>query len=672
MGVRVGLFIALVAACGYEAARPPDPTGGPRDAGPREGDANGFPETGIGATDLLVAYVVPDHGPFRGGNEVLVRGTGFGPGAEVTVGGRSVVPAPEHVYPNRLRVVVPPGEPGPADVVVRIGDRAATLPGGYLYDPVAIAPDRGPTGGGTRVTIEGRGTAFAAGDRVVFGLWDCTGLSVVSSTRMSCRAPPGPVGPADVRINGAGGREIVVEDGFLYDDGVTLGGGLDGGPIAGSLHVTVLDEAARVPLTGAFVIVGDDPSTPHQGRTDLAGQIGFSGDDLAGRQALHVLHDCHETTSFVGFDASEVTVFLPRRFDPACGAPGAGHGRQGAYVSGELVWPGRPWEIVPPPRGGEIRVAYVFTSQTCAGDEWGCASPDPSIGGSRSRLLETGPGADRLYRIYARPSPVAVWAVAGIERVETGELAPYVMGVTRNVLVGPGEEATGVDIAMDMPLDHGFSVFLAPPPDPPADGGPDRFRVSADIVLGADGVLTRRIGGELFDVIRRPTIGEFRFGAQPALFGALAGGGYRIEASFHSGDFEDPPRTVLVRNGVREVEGDLFLDGWLGVPLPAVSSLSTDRVIRWTAGGLEPSLHAVVIAGSDLRTWRLFAPGDVRAVPIPDLSSVSGIDDIAPGPVAGAIYAVRIPGFDFDAFRYRHLDRDLWTAWAENRFTASR
>jgi hypothetical protein len=213
--------------------------------------------------------------------------------------------------------------------------------------------------------------------------------------------------------------------------------------------------------------------------------------------------------------------------------------------------------------------------------------------------------------------------------------------------------------------------------------GPDRFRVRADIDLGGEGVIVRRIGSgghggpPMGEVRGRSAEQPFRFYAQPALFGALEDGRYRIDAGWFTGDFDSTPFTQLILNGVRDVDDAVVVSGWIGIPqatAPAFGEpLPADRVIRWTADGAEPGLHLLSMSGGDGNpAWRHFAPGNVREAPIPDLSSIPEIEDIAPGFVTWSVYAVQIPGFDFNTFSYSHLNSRLWSGVAADTFTASR
>ena len=77
------LALAL-GGCGCEAVDvelwlegPPAPSVREVDAGPPD-QGGGFSDgSGIGTERLVVSRVAPNHGPFVGGNEAIVRGSGF-------------------------------------------------------------------------------------------------------------------------------------------------------------------------------------------------------------------------------------------------------------------------------------------------------------------------------------------------------------------------------------------------------------------------------------------------------------------------------------------------------------------------------------------------------------------------------------------------------------------
>jgi len=662
---------------------------GERDAGPPPEDlGTSFPDTGIGSSDLVLARVVPDHGSFRGGNEVVLRGSGLSLDAVVTFGGRMVQPADmELIDSRRLQVIVPAGEVGPADVSVTLEDETVTLEDGYTYDAIYVEPDRGSVAGGTFVSIVGQGTNFAEGDTVTFGRSACAEVTVVSPTRITCRTPPLSASTVDVTVTHTmDGTTTVAPDSYTYyDTSDPFGGGLGGGPVSGTVNITVLNATTGAPVDGATVFLGDGTG-PYVGDTDVGGRITFSGSDLVGAQVVTGSKFCFEKTSFVAADASDVTMFLVPWTDPMCGMgsgmPPPGRGRSGSYISGSLIWRGpsefspNPWLNIPPARPNEIKVAYVYATQLSID----LANPDPAQPGTIQRVLEAIPdplpGDERgyPYRIFVRPGSMAVYALAGLENSTTGEFIPYVMGVARNVLAGPGEEIEDRDMIMNITLDRSVDVVMTGLPAR-ARSGPSRYKVRAAVDLGGEGVIVRVVNDSEIDTLRRRTNdGPFRLVSQPALYDALSDGRYRIDAGWFTGDFDGLPYTQIVRTGIVGVDRPIEMGGYLGIPQatsPAYGApLPADRILRWSADGPTPSLHVVLMNGGDGNpAWRQFLPGDVREAPIPDTTAL-GVADIARGDVFWQVYAVTIPGFDFDTFSYAYLNDRYWEKSAVDFFTA--
>lgn len=655
------------------------PDGGAGDSG-----GPGFSDSAISRTDLSIERVVPNHGPFLGGNRVILRGSGFTGDATVYFGEHAVQGADhELIDGRRLAVIVPAGEPGLVDVRIEVGDEMATLADGYTYDTIAVDPDRGATSGGTFVTITAAGgLTFEAGDQPIFGRTPCTDVMLPSPTRITCRAPASSAGYVDVIVRrGTADLATAVEAYQYYDTSDPFGGGLGGGPIMGSINLTAINAMTGAPVEGAFAIIGEDLATEHQGLTDALGQVTFSGSDLVGAQTIHVAKHCFERTSVVSFDASDVTVFLVPLMDPSCGmgsgTPPVGRGRNGAFIEGHLVWAhdmmGMRWDNVPEAREGWVRVAYVYTTVA----EVDVANPDPAAGASRQRVLETdGDGMGYPYRIFARPAGLAVYALAGLEETASGRFVPYVMGVARNVLAGPGETVPGVDILMEIPLDHTLGVQTGALP-PAVRSGPDRFRVDAYLDLGGEGLIQRIVNDQVFDVVRRrDALDPFRFVGEPALEGSLVDGRYRVIAGWYTSEFDGQPYTVVVQNGVTQVDDTVVMPDFLGIPeatSPAFGErVPADRILRWTEqGDVVPDLHVILMLGGDFQpAWRMFVRGDVFEAPMPDLSSIPDLEDVTPGSITWVVYAVKIPGFDFDTFSYAHLNDRYWTHYSYDYFTA--
>jgi hypothetical protein len=651
-----------------------------------------FPETGINAKALTVTAILPSSGPFAGGNLAVVRGSGFTDDSLVFIGGNMVQPAETQLQDrNSLRVIVPAGVVGPADVAVQVGDEEAVREDAYVYNPLLIEPISGSIAGGTSVLITLSGATFDDEVQVEFGGNACTDMRVVAPHQVRCKTPAGEVGATDVRAfwpDASERGDYGAQDAFEYLDLTdTDHGGLSGGPIDGTINVTVVDSVAGFAVADAFVLIGDDPAGQYQGRTDERGQITFSGPDLTGPVTVHVVAKCMERGSIVAFDAQNVTLHLVPLLDPSCGMPGdpppPGRGTAGSLISGELIFPGsnefsvNAWDVVPPPRAEEVRVAYVFTTRSYVS----APNPSPAVSGTTARVLEeTSPPGTRgyPYRIFARPAGLAVYALSGLERRDTGEFIPYVMGVARSVLTSPGEETSGVDIQMNIPLDHEMQVAFARLPDR-TPRGPNQFRVQAHIDLGGEGVIVRQVNGQAIDMLTSFTGGTlFRFFAQPALIGTLSDARYQVIGGWYSQDNQEtPPYTEMRRLGVQAGAEPLVFDDLLAMPvvtspLPG-ANIPGDRVLRWTMAEPQPDLYVIEIVGGDgMPAWTQIVPGSQTESPIPDLSGIEGLEDIAPGIIPWVIRAIRLEDFDYDQFKYNSLAARFWTHTSVDTFTMQR
>jgi hypothetical protein len=138
-----------------------------------------FQSFNLAMTTPTITGVSPSGGPPGGGNTVAIAGSEFTFGTTtVTIGGNAAIPV-NVTGDTTLTVNAPRGPLGRADVVVTTPGGSVTRPGGYLYalapviasvrvtgDPPGT-PARGPTLGGTNVTIIG--TDFLPGAEVFFG-----------------------------------------------------------------------------------------------------------------------------------------------------------------------------------------------------------------------------------------------------------------------------------------------------------------------------------------------------------------------------------------------------------------------------------------------------------------------------------------------------------------------
>lgn len=631
-GVSRTAAIALglaVAAC-HGASLPPPPL--------RDGEV-GFLDAGP-APELALALhaVVPERGPFTGGNVVVLRASGLREpswsGAcarcEVTFGG-APASSVRFVDEHRLEVVVPPGAAGAVDVRVAQDGADATLAGGYTYDVLAVTPGAGTEGGGTFVTLRSAQPAFGAATEVRFGAAACERVTVEAPDLLTCFTPPGEIGVVDVEARGA--FTLVAPDAFRYEDPTVDDGGLGGGPLHGTLEVVVLGSGG--PLEGATVLAGPAPGALLRATTDARGLAAVGGPSLSrGPIDLHVSAPCHSPASMLRFDAARATVWLARDpYDEACALspPEPGPGTLPARVSGDLDvngWAG----IVAGPR--ERRVVRMTTTHAYR-------SFAPSVAatpGDRWRVVEGDEHGG--YRIAAASGLVAVVAFAGTED-DTGRFTPVAMGIARGLLLAPGEERTDVHVRVDIPLERSLRVSLGP-----TDG--TYHWVSATLRM-EEGYVVRTFDAERLDDASGSER-AFTLPRQPALTGALAGARFELEVRYADGAGGTSARWL------RGVESfDVHVDDFLPIP-SCVEPGAEDRfegVLRWSGGGAGNLTRVVLLGGSF--DWTAFGPGTLGEARLPAFGEL-GLARPSEGALTWAVWRVVLPGLDYDRLRYPQAD----------------
>jgi len=169
-------------------------------------------------SDVVVTSITPNRGKQAGGGIGRVTGSGFLPGAMVTIGGR---PAEDvDITPMLIIFKIPPGTEGTKDVVVTNPDgQKGMLRGGYTYNPLPViekvVPDRGLVTGGTQIIITGN--HFMEGAVVTIGVERVQRLDFFSTRELYLRTPPGTLGPKAVRVMNPDGQLAVLEEGFTYE-----------------------------------------------------------------------------------------------------------------------------------------------------------------------------------------------------------------------------------------------------------------------------------------------------------------------------------------------------------------------------------------------------------------------------------------------------------------------
>lgn len=480
---------------------------------------------------MSLLAIRPGAGPAAGGTAVRILGSGFGPGASVRFGG---IPATDvtFVSEGELRAVTPRGSPGPVDVAVRVSVGETVLRDGYEYLPPAMAilalePESGAFSGGTRVRVMGQGLGGVR--RVFFGGVEATEVVVESSVAVVARAPRAEA-PGPVMLMALGDGGAFRERAFLYFDPAQRGGGTWGGPIRGDVNVTVLNGQTGRGLPGAYVMLGADPHTPHQGATDDRGQITFSDLVMRGPVDVHATAVGQTAASLAGFDARNATLYVSPVPSPES-TPGTPGGTTGSTctVEGRILDYGK--YLLKPPWAMGTPFGQCWTS---ASTMFG-SNPDP------------GPGqyadAQGRFRIATRRGRFAVVCAMMVAPATGGLPFPVRMGLVPRVDCRD-RPVGGVEVALthDTDADLWFAVRGLPEHELGINGP----SVLGGWNLGDDGFL------DLLRRVERPLPDRLRVPWQPvAMDGPFAGAGHSVYQTASARTTNSLPYAVTLSAGLQ-------------------------------------------------------------------------------------------------------------------------
>ena len=626
----------------------------------------------------------PSHGPFAGGQRVLVRGKGFTSKVRVWLGANEVDQTQSiAVDPSHVQVVAPPGTAGLVDVSTQNGDDASTrrtLSKGYEYDALYADPATGPISGGNVVRILGQGTAWDATTTAEIDGQPCKTLSVVSPTELSCTAPAGTQGSKTIRVATGGTDVILVLDAYTYADSDNgYKGGLSGAALAGHLKVLVFDNYTGQAIPGAVVIVGTpDAPTSLEAVADAGGVAVFTDPSLTAPRTVTVAGKCHSPITFVADPVDTVTAYLDPVLDPACassGDPPPVGGKPGdqATISGELVWTGQDefkkalWTNVPlPVSDHEHQAAYVFTA---AGDPTYAFSLPNAV----SQVTLSSPGdTGYAFSVIASPGNRTLYAIAGIEddTVSPPKFTAYAMGSVVGVPALPGQLTTSIYINMNKTLDQVVTMQVSPPA--PGPKGPDRLRATVAVRLGADGYALLPAG---LQQPLLPTSGDVTFVGLPSLDGSLAGSVFVSSAKAVTGASGSAPLSAIGRALTTSTSQVVDMSGFVAVPTLVApktgAALDGQHLeVSFPAGG--PPLDVTVVdvqSGNGLYHWTIASPGGSQKIVLPDLS---GHPDVAlpSGPISIAVYGGVVDGFNYPTLSYADIRSSGMKAYSLDYFDA--
>lgn len=212
--------------------------------------------------ELFVDDIQPRYASVTGGVEVRLAGIGLLADSAVDFGGASASVIASEIDRQRLRVTVPPGEPGVVDLDVTNTNGQWTGPRAFLYvadqdGPFAldgVVPDRVSTRGGEDILIGGN--AFDD-DTTVYIDGTPAPCVVERAQLLRCTAPPHAEGPVDLTLERPGepGPETLELPGALtYYEAIEI---LDLVPARGSVAGGTLVELVGEGFTDRMQITFD-------------------------------------------------------------------------------------------------------------------------------------------------------------------------------------------------------------------------------------------------------------------------------------------------------------------------------------------------------------------------------------------------------------------------------
>ncbi|MGE3610425.1 MAG: IPT/TIG domain-containing protein [Bacteriovoracaceae bacterium] len=204
-----------------------------------------------------VSSISPNAGALAGGTNVTISGSDFLSGATVTFDGSSCTNVVV-VNATTITCTTPAHAVGAVNIVITNTDtQTGSAAGAFTYQPgptvTSVSPTIGAIGGGTNVTITG--TDFITGATVNFGSSACTGVTVVSSTSITCTTPLQITsGAVSVTVTNSDQQTSTLSSGFIYLLPPTITTvAPNGGPLAGGTTITVTGSSF---VSGATVTVG--------------------------------------------------------------------------------------------------------------------------------------------------------------------------------------------------------------------------------------------------------------------------------------------------------------------------------------------------------------------------------------------------------------------------------
>lgn len=585
--------------------------------------------------------ISPSSGPASGGTTVSVSGANFPENARLFVGALEATNV-NRVSSSLIVGVTPRGTVGnvPVRVVSPDGELEAVFAAGFTYEGTialqVIEPSVAARAGGARITL--RGSGFYDGMPVSFGANASAEVEVLDPFTAIAVTPRGNSGIVDVTAGPTDGVHATLPLAFTYIDPSSSSGGASGGPLNGTLNVTVLDGTQQkfgTPLENARVVVGNDDGTELQGYTDVRGQVSISSPLLVKPVTVTVSLAKYESATVVK-QPSENLTFLLEGGEPGKGPPPP-PGPIGT-ISGRVWGFKKPANRVLQPSEREIARVYTSLDHVFRA---------PPFGQPQQFQTITAEGGGYGFA-FGYSANLAVYAVYGILNESTAVFEPLLMGVSRGIQIELEKDLTA-DIVLDTRLDMNVPVTLS--------NTPNITEVYAYIDMGPDGVIpvgSVTTTGSQTILQRLPALaGEsFLFLAR----GSIMQGYYPLTSSF------------------RRQAGDLREGLTIGPMMGLISVVAPvgvfDGTIEWQVGP-GPAAEVAFVSIDDgnpfgpTPLWHIVLPGTERRVSLPRSVVQDLRASFPPGTQLRLLISLgREPRFSFDQWTYADIYLSSFTSYS--------
>ncbi|MFL5319649.1 MAG: IPT/TIG domain-containing protein [Myxococcaceae bacterium] len=623
---------------------------------------------------IELASVAPNKGPAAGGTATVVSGKDFPTDLEVFFGAlKGQVGGATDASANALTPAGSGG--GPTALRARSAtdfENEAVLPDAFTFvEALSIGraqPDRGAIAGNTLITVLGSG--FEVGTTVSFGANKAKDVKIVDSHTLTCRTPKAAEpGTVDVKVDKLTETDTL-PGGFSYFDPRSVSGGLSGGPLIGTVNVTVLDitpglEGAPVPQ--ATVMLGTDVTTPFQGLTDNRGQITFSDPGLVKAQTVTVFKTNYQVNTVTAVNTENVTVYIAQTGggDPSPSNPPPG--TPASVISGRVTGfkPPRPLT------SNEVMEARVFVAQTSLTDSnpWFGGPPFAQVRPrTNEKWIITQDNGD--YLVLCPGGLHAVYAYLGVKNKQTGAFTPYVMGIKRGIQASPDLPATQNDIVLDMHLDMTVPVTIDQPIT--IDGFPATNSLYGYLDLGSEGFIPNPYntasgpGGTGTGTSSISTPGNtISFPGFPQL------NGDSFVFLNEAAGIQGLPVSYFFRRQPGDLRQGLTIGPMLTTPVftAPTTDLGFTGTISWTRDpGANPDIYQVHIFrqnpdGSLTDVWQVVLPGTETQVVLPPPAVTQLQTQEAGQFLFAAIWGSRSPKFAYNQWTYDTLSTVSWSSY---------